>query len=328
MNARYATQMRLPQVGGQGQVRLAAAHVLVVGAGGLGCALLPWLAGAGVGRITLLDPDRVELGNLHRQPLYRMADVGAPKALAAQAALAALNPESDVHPLVEALTPANAMTHVHAADVVLDAADNFAATYTLSDACHALRRPLVSASALGLGGYVGVFCGGAPSYRAVFPQWPTHGGNCADSGVLGPVVALMGALQAQFALALLLQLQPSPLGRLFTWDAGRLRFGGCGFDGAPEPPHPLRFLAPSQVEPDDLVIDLRSVAEAPRSPLPQALRATLDELSTLAHTLPHDRRIVLCCRTGLRAARAAAVFTRHGYQSLALLAFGPPDWPA
>ena len=328
MSARYATQMRLPQVGAEGQARLTAAHVLVVGAGGLGCALLPWLAGAGVGRITLLDPDRVELGNLHRQPLYRTADVGVPKVQAARAALAGLNPETGVHARVEALTPANAMAHVQAADVVLDAADNFAATCTLSDTCHALGRPLVSASALGLGGYVGVFCGGAPSYRAVFPQWPTHGGDCAGSGVLGPVVALMGAMQAQFALALLLHLQPSPLGRLFTWDATRLRFGGCGFDGAPEPSHPLRFLAPSQVAPEDVVIDLRSLAEAPHSPLPRALRATLDELPALASTLPRDRRVVLGCGTGLRAARAAGVLARLGHEALALLAFGPPDWPA
>ena len=145
MNARYETQMRLPQVGAAGQARLATAHVLVVGAGGLGCALLPWLAGAGVGHITLLDPDRVELGNLHRQPLYRMADVGAPKALAAQAALAAINPRSCVQARVEALTPANAGDCVQRADVVLDAADNFAATYTLSDSCRPFP-PVGSAS--------------------------------------------------------------------------------------------------------------------------------------------------------------------------------------
>jgi molybdopterin/thiamine biosynthesis adenylyltransferase/rhodanese-related sulfurtransferase len=327
MNTRYAAQMRLPQVGGQGQAQLAAAHALVIGAGGLGCALLPWLAGAGVGRITVIDPDRVELGNLHRQPLYRMADLGAPKARAACAALTELNPEVRVVARVEALSPANVAALVADADVVLDAADNFAATYTLSDTCHVLGKPLVSASALGLGGYVGVFCAGAPSYRAVFPQLPTHGDDCASAGVLGPVVALLGALQAQFALALLLRLEPSPLGRLFSWDAKRLRFGGCGFEGAAEPVQAIRFVAPSQVEEADVVIDLRSLAEAPQSPLPQALRSRLDELPALLPTLPHGPRIVLCCRTGMRAARAATLLARHGYEPLALLAFGNPDWP-
>jgi len=327
MNARYRTQMRLPQVGEQGQARLAGAHVLVVGAGGLGCALLPWLVGAGVGRVTVMDPDTVELHNLHRQPLYRMSDLGRPKARAACLALGELNPETRLRARLEALTPANAEERVASADVVLDAADTVAVTYTLSDACLRLGRPLVSASALGLGGYVGVFCGGAPSYRAVFPQLPTHGGDCDSAGVLGPVVALLGALQAQFALALLLDLSPSPSGRLFSWDARRLRFGGCGFEGAAEPARAVPFIAVSQVLDTDLVLDLRG-SDVPVSPLPQALRLTMDELPARVPALPHGRRIVLGCRTGLRAARAAALLSHHGHDTLALLAFGEPGWPA
>src|SRR6516165_5708739 len=167
MSNRYARQEILPEVGADGQARLAAASVLVVGAGGLGCAVLQYLTAAGVGRLIIVDHDRVEESNLHRQPLYRMSDVGQPKVQAARGALAALNPATGIEALCERLSSLNAAPLVERASVVIDAADSFAVTYLLSDTCQRTGKPLVSASVLGLSGYVGVFCGGAPSYRAV-----------------------------------------------------------------------------------------------------------------------------------------------------------------
>jgi molybdopterin/thiamine biosynthesis adenylyltransferase/rhodanese-related sulfurtransferase len=319
MNARYATQARLPGIGMDGQARLADARVLVVGAGGLGCALLPLLVGAGVGSLTLIDPDRVELGNLHRQTLYRMDDIGRPKVEAAASSLRVLNPDVRIEALHRPLTPAEAPTQVAAVDVVVDAADQFAVSYLLSDACLAARRPLVSASAVGMAGYAGVFCGDAPSYRAVFPQWPAGATDCATAGVLGPVVAMIGALQAQLVLALLLDLSPSPGGRLFRWD-GR-DFGSFDFGGASEPEQAWPLLDPVQLASDDVVIDLRSLDEAPHSPLPQALRVTPETLPTLWPQLADAPRVVLACRSGLRAARAAAWLHRQGCTRLALIAF-------
>ena len=178
MSNRYLRQTILPEVGPEGQARLGAATVLVVGAGGLGCAVLQYLTAAGVGRLIILDHDRVEESNLHRQPLYRMSDLGQPKVHAAGAALQALNPGTRIEALFERLSSVNAMPLVSAADVVIDAADSFAVTYLLSDTCQRLRKPLVSASVLGLAGYVGAFCGGAPSYRAVFPELPRSAGSC------------------------------------------------------------------------------------------------------------------------------------------------------
>jgi sulfur-carrier protein adenylyltransferase/sulfurtransferase len=156
---RYGRQSVLPEVGAAGQARLRDSSVLVVGAGGLGCAVLAYLCAAGVGRLRIIDPDRVEESNLHRQPLYRMSDCGAPKAVAAAAALNALNPEVLSEPLIARVTPANAAQWVSSCDVVVDAADSLALTYVLSDECLRTSRPLVSASVLGLSGYVGVFCG-------------------------------------------------------------------------------------------------------------------------------------------------------------------------
>src|SRR6185312_3733288 len=157
----------------------------------------------------IVDHDRVDESNLHRQPLYRMTDLGVPKAHAAAAAMRLLNPHVRVEAAVERLTPRNAAAWASRADVTVDAADSLALTYILSDECFGQRKPLISASVLGLSGYVGAFCGGAPSYRAVFPQMPRQAGSCAQSGVLGTAVGVMGTLQAHMTLALLLQLAPN-----------------------------------------------------------------------------------------------------------------------
>lgn len=320
---RYARQVVLPQIGADGQARLGRAHVLVVGAGGLGCAVLPYLAAAGVGRLSILDHDRVEESNLHRQPLYRMSDVGVLKVQAARAALLALNPHIRAEALAERLTPANAAAQVAGADVVVDAADAFAVTYMLSDACRDAGVPLVSASVLELAGYVGVFCGGAPSYRAVFPDMPRVAGSCAQSGVLGSAVGILGTLQAHLVLALLLKLKPSPLGRLVSVDVAALHFGGFSFQGAAEPEGtPLSFIAPEEVSGEDLVIDLRSMDEAPQSPFPGALRVDVETLQRAPPELPRAARIVLCCRSGMRAWRAARLLRTQGHANVALIALG------
>lgn len=323
MSDRYARQMMLPEVGAAGQERLAAASVLVVGAGGLGCPVLAYLAAAGVGRLTLLDHDRVEESNLHRQPLYRHGDVGQPKAQAARSALLAMNPGVRIDALSERLTARNAAALSAQADVIVDAADSFAVTYVLSDVCQLAAKPLVSASALGLSGYAGAFCGGGPSYRAVFPELPPAAGSCAESGVLGTLVGMLGTLEAQLSLSLLLSLQPTVLGRLISFDARTLRFGGFSFAAAREPSGvPLAFIAPSEVAGSDVVIDLRGSSEAPLSPFPTALRLSVEAIESGAQQFAPEPRIVLCCRTGIRAWRAARALEARGHRRLALIAFG------
>lgn len=315
---RYSRQTCLPEVGPEGQARLAAARVLVVGAGGLGAALLPLLAGAGVGRIRLVDPDVVELSNLHRQTLFRMADLGRPKAEVAAEALAGLNPECRISALVARLDPALAREELPGADLVVDAADSFAVTYALSDLCRGGGIPLVSAAVLGRTGHVGGFCGGAPGYRAVFPDLPPGLQNCAEGGVMGPAVATLGALQAQMALSVLLGHRPSPLGQLLTLDLANWRLGGFRFDGAAEPEAQPEVLAHRDVTAADLVIDLRPEAEAPLVALPGARRIAP---SALAGWQPEaGRRVVLVCATGLRAWRAARALEARGHDRVAILA--------
>lgn len=322
MSERYARQLVLPEVGAAGQARLAAASVVLVGAGGLGCPVLQYLAGAGVGRLTIVDHDRVEETNLHRQPLYAMADIGKPKAEAARAAVRRFNPGITVETVAERLTPQNAAALVAGADLVVDAADSFAATYILSDACLAAAKPLVSASVIGMTGYAGAFCGGGPSYRAVFPDVSVEGGTCASVGVLGTAVSVLGGLQAHLALHLLLGLEPTVLGRVITFDARRLVFGGFGFAGSPEPERFVPFIAPASVTADDLVVDLRSLEEAPQSPFASARRLDVDRVGTLLAEPSAQRRIVLCCRSGQRALAAADRLHQLGIDNLALVALG------
>jgi thiamine-phosphate diphosphorylase len=242
MSDRYARQTVLPQIGAAGQARLAQAHVLVAGAGGLGCALMP------LPRSRCRPPRRFRSRSSRCQPappaVVSHGRPGRPKAQAARAALLALNPLISVTAHCERLTPANVAASVAGADVAIDAADSLALTYMLSDACREAGKPLVSAQVLGLAGYVGVFCGGAPSYRAVFPDMPPLAGNCAQNGVLGTAVGVMGTLQAHLTLALLLGLTPSPRGRLISIDFQALHFGGFGFSGASEPAQgSLTFIA-------------------------------------------------------------------------------------
>lgn len=304
---RYIRQESLPEVGAAGQARLAAARVLVVGAGGLAASLLPLLVGAGIGHLRLIDPDVVEESNLHRQTLFRMTDLGRFKAKAAADALRGLNPECRISPLVARLDPVLAAKELQGCDLVVDAADSVAVTYGLSDLCLRSALPLISASVLGRSGYVGGFCGGAPSYRALFPDLPAVMPSCNGGGVMGPVVAMLGALQAQMVLSVLLDHSPSALGQMLSVDLASWRVSGFRFDTAAEPARPLPdVIGLAQIRPEDRVIELRDTAEAPALPVPQALR--LDAAALQAFRPDPERRLVFVCATGLRAWRAARRF--------------------
>ena len=318
---RYARQTVLDEFGEDGQARLSGSTVLVVGAGGLGSPVLQYLAGAGVGHIRIVDPDTVELDNLHRQPLFAEGDIGQPKARAAARRLAGLNPGLRFEPITRPLNAGNVNSMLAGAEIALDCADNFAVSYTMSDACRNRDVPLISASALGLSGYVGAFCRQAPSLRAVFPELPRHAASCASAGVLGPVVGLLGSCQAQMCLSLILKLEPSPLGRMLRFDGHLFRMTEIDFRGASEPAgRPFTFMSLAEVEPADLVADLRSTEEAPVAAVAHAVRL---DAETCGESLPQPgtgERAVFCCRTGIRAWRAARQLRRSWDGEIRLVA--------
>ena len=318
---RYTRQTLLPELGADGQAAFAAAHALVVGAGGLGAPVLQYLVAAGVGRITLVDGDTVSLSNLHRQTLFREGDVGQPKADTAAQNLRGLNSDVTLTPVTEPLTPRNAPELVAAADIVLDCADSFAASYTLSDICLAQGKPLITASVLGRAGYVGGFCGTAPSLRAVFPDLPDRAATCVTAGVMGPVVGMIGAAQAQMALAQLAGMQPSPLGQMISFDMVSYRTSSFRFDAAPEPTGDIiPFIAVTDIAATDTVIDLRGVDEAPETVTPDAARLTVADIPA---TRPEPAsRAVLVCKSGLRAWQAASHMRGYWDGPITLIAMG------
>ena len=228
---RYSRHLRLPQVGLEGQRRLAASRVLMVGAGGLGSPAAFYLAAAGVGRLVIADDDVVDRSNLQRQILHTEARIGVPKVESARLALGALNPRVGIEPHRVRVSADNVESLVRDADVVVDGADNFAARYLLSDACVQLGKPLVYGAVHRFEGQASVFDAGrqrgvAPCYRCLFPEPPApeDAPNCAEAGVLGVLPGIIGLLQATEALKLLLDLGDPLIGRLLHFDALRMRF--------------------------------------------------------------------------------------------------------
>jgi molybdopterin/thiamine biosynthesis adenylyltransferase len=222
---RYSRHILLPEIGVEGQSRLRAAHALVIGAGGLGCPAALYLVSSGIGRLTLADPDRVDLTNLQRQILYRDDAVGALKVEAARKTLGAVNPSVTVVPLAERLEGEALERLVAEADVVLDCSDNFATRHAVNRACVRHARPLVSGAAIRFDGQVAVFDlrrDDAPCYACLFPEGgETEELRCAVMGVLAPLTGAVGALQAAEAIKLLTGVGESLNGRLLMFDALR-----------------------------------------------------------------------------------------------------------
>jgi len=316
---RYARQLALPEVGTAGQKKLAAARIVIVGAGGLGVPALTYLVGAGIGHIRLVDNDRIAIHNLHRQVLYSEADEGQYKVNVAARKMAALNSDVVVEAISERLISSNIETLLAGCDCVIDAADNFITTYLLSDTCQQFNKPLISASAAGMKGYMGVFCQHAPSYRALFPSPPIEGLSCTRDGVLGPVVAVLGALQAQAAIKLLVT-EPGPA-TLINIDLWNNHFSSIDFSCASEPKKTaaIAVLKIEEINVDDTVIDVRNADELLTPPLARAQHIPLADFSQRIAEIPRKQRVVLCCISGRRATNAAQTLAAQHYPNLAIL---------
>ena len=225
---RYSRHILLDEVGIEGQQRLIDGRVLIIGAGGLGSPAALYLGSSGVGRITLVDDDVVDLTNLQRQIAHTTATVGMPKVESAQQAVTALNPLVHVQAIQSRATPELLDEWVPHADVVLDCTDNFGTRQAINAACVKHRKPLVSASALRLDGQLAVFDTrqtGAPCYACVFPpHTPPTEAQCATMGVLAPLVGIMGTLQATEALKLLAGVGQSLAGRLMMLDVRHMEW--------------------------------------------------------------------------------------------------------
>jgi molybdopterin/thiamine biosynthesis adenylyltransferase len=243
---RYKRHLVLHDIGGQGQAKLKAARVLVIGAGGLGSPALLYLAAAGVGTIGVIDDDTVSLDNLQRQIVHTTASVGRPKVESARETLAHLNPHVTVETFETRLDAANAADIISRFDIVADGSDNFATRYLVSDACYFARRPLVHAAVGPFDGYLTTLKPYAadakgnpfPTYRCIFAEAPPAGmvPNCSEVGVLGAIVGVVGTMQATEVIKELTGVGESLAGRLLLYDAKEPRFETVRVAWDPENP--------------------------------------------------------------------------------------------
>ncbi|MEJ2652372.1 MAG: molybdopterin-synthase adenylyltransferase MoeB [Gammaproteobacteria bacterium] len=236
---RYSRQILLPEIDLDGQEKLLQAKALIVGLGGLGSPVAMYLAAAGIGSLVLCDHDVVDLSNLQRQIVHRTADVGRAKAESAAAALQALNPEVRAIPLTVRLEGERLLAAVRDADVVIDASDNFPVRYALNAACIVARTPLVSGSAVRLLGQVTTFrfdLSPAPCYHCLYPDQGDNEENCADAGVLAPLVGIIGSIQATETIKVLLNLGQTLQGRLLQVDARSMDWRSSRLKADPDCP--------------------------------------------------------------------------------------------
>lgn len=334
----HARQTALPEVGTTGQARLAAARVLVVGLGGLGCPAALYLAGAGIGRLTLVDGGKIERSNLHRQTLFTLAEIGAPKALAAAARLRLHTPTIEIAAHETDLDARNARALVAGHDVALDCTDNFAARFVLHDACHALGVPLVSAAVHRFEGTLDVFRHGEGG--CVHCLWPARradelevAGNCAAGPVFAPAVGMLGTLQASETLKLLLGLDPEAARRTTLVNLldnsfltiARPARADCPACGTPE-----AAFAPvgrTDRDSDDAAL-LDHETFAALNPAPRVVRlagpgetpgatdvVSPHDLARLRE-LAADRPLALTCHSGVRSAALARLLRAEGLRNV------------
>jgi len=328
----YARQLALPEVGESGQARLADSSVLVIGAGGLGCAVLAGLAGSGVGRLTIVDHDTVQPANLHRQPLYSMADIGRAKVEAAAERLAAYNPTVRINAVALRFDAASAAGLVADADVIVDCTDNFASKFLVNDAAMRAGLPAVLASVYQYEGQLQVVRAdrGGSCLRCQWPEATRDGlvGNCEQAGVLGPVPAILGQLQAMEVLKLLLQLPGQLKDEVLLVDllengqrrlaaprnpdcAGRCVRLDAAMPAALAAEVELTLPLASAAAAGYRIVDIREPMECEFEPMPVAGHESLPLARLLDGELgvESDRRYLLVCAHGVRS-RAAAEFLR------------------
>jgi len=225
---RYSRQIMLPQMDIAGQQRLLQSHALIIGLGGLGSPVAMYLAAAGVGQLTLVDFDEVDLSNLQRQIIHCHNDIGRAKVDSAADTLRALNAEITINTLNQKLTDEAFTQIIQQADVVIDASDNFATRFAINRVCVDTHTPLISGAAIRLEGQVSVFPntpgGDSPCYRCLYDDIPEAEARCSETGVLAPVVGIIGSIQATETIKLLSGLGTPLAGRLLTLDASTLEF--------------------------------------------------------------------------------------------------------
>lgn len=360
---RYGRHFVLPMIGVDGQKKLKASSVLIIGAGGLGSVAAMYLAGAGVGRLGIADYDNVDLSNLHRQLLYTSADIGKPKVLIAEKKILEINPHTEVTKHGERLTSQNALAILAAYDLVIDGSDNLPTRYLVNDACVMLGKPNVYGAVFQFEGQASVFdARKGPCYRCLFPEPPPPElvPSCAEAGVIGMLPGIIGNVQAVEAVKLIVGFGTSLIGRLILFDASVMDFRELKLEKLSSCPmcgdHPTirilidyeEFCGVKRMAPDEqkemsfqisvqelkqridrgdrpLLIDVREPFEYELV----RLDARLIPLSTLPDRLSElsrDKEIIVYCHSGVRSSSAVAYLRSNGFPNARNLTGGIDAW--
>lgn len=345
---RYSRHLLIPEIGLSGQERLSRARVLCVGAGGLGSPVLQYLCAAGVGRIGVMDDDNVDETNLQRQTIFTMADIGKSKAIVAAEHLRSLNPQISVDPIALRLNEGNARDLIRLYDVVVDCTDRFSTRYLINDACVLEKKPDIYASIYRFDGQISVFDAAiGPCYRCLFPAPPPDGSvpTCAEGGVLGILAGIVGTLQANEALKVLLGIGEPLVGRLLLVDAlgARMREisiardASCALCGTAPTIHEAREAKsdpPRAGVPEvdaagldealraALLLDVREPHEAALGAFPGAVQIPASQLEARMHELDSAKQYVVACRIGQNSLWAVRRLQEAGFGRIAHLSGG------
>jgi adenylyltransferase/sulfurtransferase len=358
---RYARQLALPEFGPTGQDKLRAARVLLIGAGGLGSPAAMYLAAAGVGTLGIVDPDEVELSNLHRQILHRTADAGRPKVDSARDTLAATNPHVRVETFRERFTAANALDLARGWNLVVDGSDNFPTRYASNDVCVALGIPNVYGSVWRFEGQVSVFAPhlGGPCYRCLNPQAPAAGSvpSCAEAGVLGVMPGLVGTLQALEAIKLIAGVGDPLIGRLIHIDALAMKFREFTLRRDPDCARCADGRRQLPIEPEGefceasgmmvdgeisvielaairgaadahVLLDVREAWELAVARLDPCLAVPMGEVPQRTAEVPRDLPVYVLCHGGVRSGHVVEFLRGQGYANVRNVRGGIAAWSA
>ncbi|HVS40147.1 MAG TPA: molybdopterin-synthase adenylyltransferase MoeB [Gemmataceae bacterium] len=363
--ARYSRHLIMPEVGMDGQKRLKAASVLLIGAGGLGSPLGLYLAAAGVGRLGLVDFDVVDFSNLQRQVMHGTPDVGRPKLDSARDRLQAINPEVRVDCYETHLKSENAFQILEPYDIVIDGTDNFPTRYLVNDACVLLKKPNIYGSIFRFDGQASVFYPGrGPCYRCLYPEPPPPGEvpSCAEGGVLGVLPGLIGCIQATEAVKLILGRGEPLIGRLLLYDALQMSFREfkvrrnpkcpicgdhptikqlidydqfCGIRGEEKPAMAEQTSGETTVEElkqrldrgeKVFILDVRNPEEYQISRIPGSTLIPLPTLPQRFGELNREQEMVVHCKSGMRSQKAIQFLRQQGFTKLTNLKGGILAW--
>lgn len=332
--------MILPEIGEDGQYKLSKAKVLVIGAGGLGAAILPYLAAAGVGEIGIVDDDVIEISNLHRQVIYKSSAVGKSKVEEVKLMISELNPLVKVNAFAEKLSGKNAISLFEKYDIIVDATDNISIKYLINDACLVTNKPMVYGSIFRFQGQVSVFnYQNGPTYRCLYPDENNNALNCEDAGVIGISVGIIGMFQANEVLKMILGIGEVLSGKILVYnilnnEQQKYDFDKSNFQLISRESFEEKYNK-SEVEEikfesilDEinndsvLFLDVRNAHELPKISLKNQIQITLLYLENEIEKLDKNQKIYVFCQSGIRSKIGAELLQKHQFKKIKSIAGG------